>query len=325
MIVKRRSLFSGKYHEMDLPITEEEIEEGQVYLPSPDLLIVVRGSLHSHATERNDKTCTGSPAHGHALGPGTVLNWQNLLLERAHISAPGTARHPTTCRLVASSDAIIWSIPASRFEDIAASFPEFGLQLSADIQASLEDERTRMSALLPYLVSAPRRGLLGSSKYAVRLQQAVNKAAADESRAPVLIFGEAGLEKARLAALVHFSGPARERPVVRVESSQPIVDLLWGEEDIPGSSVGAVAAAAARAAGDIGGVEAAAAPRCPVRVEGTPPVVVAGSLPSAVAAEGGVASRAPGLFYWLRDGRGGPSLLAQQRSPLALALTRALH
>lgn len=46
------------------------------------------------------------------------------------------------------------------------------------LQASLE----RVRALLPYLVSAPRRGVVGSSRYAQRLRAQVLAAARDPER-----------------------------------------------------------------------------------------------------------------------------------------------
>ena len=47
-------------------------------------------------------------------------------------------------------------------------------------------------SLPPFPRSAPTPGV---SKYAVKLQQAVDKAAADPSACPVLVFGEPGLQK----------------------------------------------------------------------------------------------------------------------------------
>lgn len=35
-------------------------------------------------------------------------------------------------------------------------------------------------------------------------------------RAPVLIFGEPGLEKDNIAALIHFGGPDHDKPMVQV-------------------------------------------------------------------------------------------------------------
>ena len=37
-------------------------------------------------------------------------------------------------------------------------------------------------------------------------------------RAPVIVFGERGLEKANLAALIHFSGPTRQRLMVSIRA-----------------------------------------------------------------------------------------------------------
>jgi transcriptional regulator with AAA-type ATPase domain len=77
-------------------------------------------------------------------------------------------------------------------------------------------EERRQRALQPYLVGAPARGVIGNSKYAERLRKGVLTAARDPKRGPVMIFGEPGLGKANLAALVHFGSPSRNRPMVQV-------------------------------------------------------------------------------------------------------------
>ncbi len=55
-------------------------------------------------------------------------------------------------------------------------------------------------------------------------------------RGPVLIFGEPGLQKDRVAALVHFDGPQRKRPMVRLDAER--LDVagadLFGRGDKPG-------------------------------------------------------------------------------------------
>ncbi|MEB3322819.1 MAG: 4Fe-4S binding protein [Synechococcaceae cyanobacterium] len=61
-----------------------------------------------------------------------------------------------------------------------------------------------------------RRGVVGSSRYAVQLREQVREAAADPEARPVLITGEPGLEKDNLAALIHFGSPARKRLMVRL-------------------------------------------------------------------------------------------------------------
>jgi transcriptional regulator with AAA-type ATPase domain/NAD-dependent dihydropyrimidine dehydrogenase PreA subunit len=72
-----------------------------------------------------------------------------------------------------------------------------------------------LQRLAPHLQSRIRRGVVGSSRYAQSLRQAIREAAEDPSARPVLITGEPGLEKDNLAALIHFSSPARRHLMVR--------------------------------------------------------------------------------------------------------------
>ena len=56
---------------------------------------------------------------------------------------------------------------------------------------------------------------MGESRYATRLRQQIKQAA--EDRRSVLIFGEPGLEKDTLAALIHFSSPDRRAPLIQID------------------------------------------------------------------------------------------------------------
>jgi polyferredoxin len=71
--------------------------------------------------------------------------------------------------------------------------------------------------LAPHLLGRVRRGVVGSSRYARALREAVREAAEDPEARPVLITGEPGLEKDNLAALIHFGSAARRRLMVRLE------------------------------------------------------------------------------------------------------------
>ena len=73
--------------------------------------------------------------------------------------------------------------------------------------------------LAPHLVVRARRGIVGSSRYATRLRDAVRQASEDAAARPVLISGEPGLEKDNLAALIHFGSPARRQLLVRVDGA----------------------------------------------------------------------------------------------------------
>ncbi len=90
----------------------------------------------------------------------------------------------------------------------------------AAAEAALAEERDRARFLAPYRVAAPRRGVVGESSYARELRRAVLDAARDPACAPVLIFGEPGLEKDNLAALVHFGSARGKAPLLALDCSR---------------------------------------------------------------------------------------------------------
>lgn len=73
-----------------------------------------------------------------------------------------------------------------------------------------------LQRLAPHLQSRIRRGVVGSSRYAQSLRQAIREAAEDPLARPVLISGEPGLEKDNIAALIHYGSPARRHLMVRL-------------------------------------------------------------------------------------------------------------
>jgi transcriptional regulator with AAA-type ATPase domain/NAD-dependent dihydropyrimidine dehydrogenase PreA subunit len=81
------------------------------------------------------------------------------------------------------------------------------------------DPEACLLKLAPHLLGRSRRGVVGSSRYADRLREAVRCAAADPQAGPVLISGEPGLEKDNIAALIHFGSPRRRRLMIRVDAS----------------------------------------------------------------------------------------------------------
>jgi len=74
-----------------------------------------------------------------------------------------------------------------------------------------------LQQLAPHLVGRVRRGVVGSSRYAVNLRDAVRQASLDPQRRPVLITGEPGLEKDNLAALIHFGSVDRQQLMLRFD------------------------------------------------------------------------------------------------------------
>ncbi len=104
---------------------------------------------------------------------------------------------------------------------IIAQYPEINQvfsQVLADtveeLAAQLSYEQERQVILRPYLVPKVRRGIIGKSRYAQRLRSQINDASA--TREPVLIFGEPGLEKDNIAALIHFGSANRREALIKI-------------------------------------------------------------------------------------------------------------
>ncbi|MFZ0408942.1 MAG: 4Fe-4S binding protein [Cyanobium sp.] len=76
-----------------------------------------------------------------------------------------------------------------------------------------------MRRLGPYLLGRVRRGIVGSSRYAQNLRDAIRLASSSADRRPVLISGEPGLEKDNIAALIHFGSAARNQLLVRLNAA----------------------------------------------------------------------------------------------------------
>ena len=72
--------------------------------------------------------------------------------------------------------------------------------------------------LAPYVVGRVRRGVVGDSRYAQRLRQAIHAAAVDPERRPVLISGEPGLEKDNIAALIHYGSKQRRQLLISFDA-----------------------------------------------------------------------------------------------------------
>ncbi|MEM7773681.1 MAG: cyclic nucleotide-binding domain-containing protein, partial [Cyanobacteria bacterium P01_A01_bin.37] len=156
------------------------------------------------------RTSTNSPAQATSLLPGSVLYLRELLLD---LPAEHTVITLTECDL--------WMIPREAVFGIIQEHSEisqiFSRQLAAEldaVSAQLAYEQERQIALRPYLVSRVRRGIIGSSRYAVRLRQDIRNASGD--RQPALIFGEPGLGKDNTAALIHFGSRDRRQPLIQI-------------------------------------------------------------------------------------------------------------
>jgi transcriptional regulator with AAA-type ATPase domain len=149
-----------------------------------------------------------------SLLSGTVLNLYALLLEQ-----------PTQYTIKTISPIKAWFIDSLEFKKLVKQYPEitqaFSQQLATEVKelsAQLIFEQERQVTLRPYLVSKAKRGVIGKSRYATRLRSQIKQAA--ETRESVLLFGEPGLEKDNLAALIHFGSAARRQPIIKIDCAK---------------------------------------------------------------------------------------------------------
>lgn len=193
--------------------------------PPNALYILKSGRLESYRTSK-----TGL-ADALSLLPGSVLYLKELLLDQL---AERT--------VITVGDSELWTIPAAEFLELNRQYPEIAQALSRQLATELDQvasqlayERERQIALRPYLVPKVRRGIIGASRYGVRLRQEIKKAAGD--RQSVLIFGEPGLGKDNAAALIHFGSDCRKEPMIKVNCDKLQfngVELFGRAEGKPG-------------------------------------------------------------------------------------------
>ncbi|MFG6105837.1 sigma 54-interacting transcriptional regulator [Leptothoe sp. EHU-05/26/07-4] len=194
------------------------------------LYILKAGHLERYRSQRT------SMAQIVELLPGVVLHLQEILLEQ-----------PTDYTIITLEDCELWQLSADKLRQIASEHPSLSQQLSEllaeeveQLSAQLLYEQERQQELRPYLVPKVSRGVVGASRYAQRLRQSVRTAAsvmADDHgrRDPVLIFGEPGLEKDNLAALIHFGSHYKQEPMIKVNcKTLRAIELFGKGESRPG-------------------------------------------------------------------------------------------
>jgi transcriptional regulator with AAA-type ATPase domain/NAD-dependent dihydropyrimidine dehydrogenase PreA subunit len=185
--------------------------------PPSALYILYSGYIESY------RTSADSLAQASSLLPGAVVYLQELLLDQ-----------PAQETIVTLNDCVVWTIARSEWLTLTQQYPEiaqtFSRQLAAELQqmsAQLDYERERAMALRPYLVPRVKRGIVGASRYALRLRQEIKQATGD--RTSVLIFGEPGLEKDNVAALIHFGSIDHAEPLIKINCRLPQSSLeLFG-------------------------------------------------------------------------------------------------
>lgn len=192
-----------------VPANQRLVEEDT----SPEALYILKqGHLESDRlrqgfAERKSQT---NSIWASSLLPGAVIHLQELLLEQL------SQRTITTL-----TESQLWVVPAAEFRQIVAQYPEISQVVSrqlaqelTQLTSALTYEQERSVALRPYLVTKVKRGIVGTSRYAVRLRQEIRAVA--NSKKSVLIFGEPGLEKDNIASLIHFGSPQRREPIIKV-------------------------------------------------------------------------------------------------------------
>ena len=197
---------------------------------APDGLYILKsGQLESYRTRRT------SAAKVTTLEPGAILHLQELLLNT-----------DTTQTIVSLTDCVLWKLEKSDFQQLAEELPELNKELSKLLASALEEvseqlayEQERQQALLPYRVTQVKRGVVGSSRYAMRLRNNIREAThlepKGDRRAPILIFGEPGLNKDNLAALIHFGSGNKAAPMIQVNCENLRAQDLFGKgEGQPG-------------------------------------------------------------------------------------------
>ncbi|MEO0519296.1 MAG: sigma 54-interacting transcriptional regulator [Cyanobacteria bacterium P01_A01_bin.116] len=132
-----------------------------------------------------------------------------------------------------------------------AASKESLIEALEDANEQLAYEQARQQALRPYLLTRVRRGVVGNSRYAIRLRRDIREATHPETappettpettlpetapemtaqarRSPILIFGEPGLGKDNLAALIHFGSANKAKPIIQVNCENLRPQDLFG-------------------------------------------------------------------------------------------------
>ena len=215
-------------------LSEQTIQENQRLIledTEPDALyILTAGRLESYRTR---KTTAAQVVN---LLPGSILHLRELLLDQK-----------TEQTIVALADSQLWRLSGERLKELAYAYPELNQELSqllaeelAQLSAQLLQEQERQQALRPYLVPKVERGVMGASRYALRLRKDVREATnleptKNNRRPPVLIFGEPGLNKDNLAALIHFGSANKREPLIKLNcETLRAVDLFGRGDSKPG-------------------------------------------------------------------------------------------
>ena len=174
--------------------------------PVTQLYILAAGQAERYRRQKAELWATG-------LLPGAVVNLSAL--QRGQL-ADSRIVTITECQFQTIS-ADRWQALVSKYPQITAAYAERLAAKLAQLEGEIAFEQDRQAALRTYLVPQAKRGIIGSSRYAVKLRQQIRTAAGDDL--PVLISGEPGLEKDNIAALIHFGSNRRHQPIISLKSA----------------------------------------------------------------------------------------------------------
>jgi len=118
-----------------------------------------------------------------------------------------------------SSDAMNDNLMRALNDEMSKRMSQLSGQLG-DAERKLKLEQEMQRELAPYRVSSPKYGIVGNSRYAVKLRKQIVAASHDEERKPVLIFGEPGLHKFNIATLIHFGSKYGRYPLVTLDCTR---------------------------------------------------------------------------------------------------------
>lgn len=193
-------------------VLEEKVISAQTRLVQENtipagLYILKQGRLEG------DRINQTNSVWGISLLPGSIVHLQELLFGQL-----------TQRTIIALGECELWFIPANKFQELVAAYPEINQAFTpklarelVQLSSQLTYEQERQTILRPYLVTKAKRGVVGKSRYAERLRQQIKQATNDMGS--VLLFGEPGLEKDNLAALIHFGSPQRREPMIKLDCS----------------------------------------------------------------------------------------------------------
>ncbi|ANV84240.1 AAA family ATPase [Picosynechococcus sp. PCC 7003] len=169
------------------------------------LYILISGEVVCHNAEAAPET--------NSLTRGSTVNLRSLLLNEAAQEAIATV-----------TETEVWFMPRQQWQDIIQNYPEITQAFSqdlaqelAEVAQALQQEQQQQEILRPYLVTKAKRGVVGKSRYAKRLRQQIREAGTHDRS--IYIFGEPGLEKDNLAALIHYGSPRRRQPIIKIDCS----------------------------------------------------------------------------------------------------------